>query len=173
MPKTYAAALTVSPSDGREELVESFLEGGVAAGEPTFYITKDAIGVKTLAEKVESNFYVFICSPRADVITAEYANSRAGFFKLRGIENLTEIDIAVTKAIRTLNADYVGAKRACIEITSDVLLQHHAINTRKWLSGLLADLKAKGFTTLAVIDPQIHPKEEVQAILGLFEVELK
>jgi hypothetical protein len=45
--------------------------------------------------------------------------------------------------------------------------------TRKWLSRLLPDLKSKGFTTLAVINPDMHPMEEVQAILGLFEGEIK
>jgi hypothetical protein len=29
-----------------------------------------------------------------------------------------------------------------------------------------------GFTTLAVIDPQMHPSEELHAILGLFEGEI-
>jgi hypothetical protein len=53
------------------------------------------------------------------------------------------------------------------------LLQHHAVVTRKWLSGILTDLRAKGFTTLAVINPHMHPQEEVQAILGLFEGEIR
>ncbi len=56
---------------------------------------------------------------------------------------------------------------------SDVLLQHHSVITRKWLGRLLPDLKSKGFTTLAVINPDMHPTEEVQAILGLFEGEIK
>jgi KaiC/GvpD/RAD55 family RecA-like ATPase len=29
-----------------------------------------------------------------------------------------------------------------------------------------------GFTTLAVVDPQVHPSEELHAILGLFEGEI-
>jgi hypothetical protein len=33
-------------------------------------------------------------------------------------------------------------------------------------------LKSKGFTTLAVLDPQMHPAEETQAVLGLFEGEI-
>jgi hypothetical protein len=45
--------------------------------------------------------------------------------------------------------------------------------TRKWLSGLLSDLRLKGFTTLAVVNPHMHPQEEVEAILGLFEGEIK
>ncbi|KON30079.1 hypothetical protein AC477_05270 [miscellaneous Crenarchaeota group-1 archaeon SG8-32-1] len=53
------------------------------------------------------------------------------------------------------------------------MLQHHAVITRKWLSGLLPDLRSRGFTTLAVINPQMHPTEEVHAILGLFDGEIR
>jgi hypothetical protein len=93
--------------------------------------------------------------------------------KLRGVESLTDIDIALVKSFRMLDSSQSGPKRACITIVSDVLLQHHAIITRKWLSGLLPDLRSRGFTTLAAINPQMHPQEEVQAILGLFEGEIR
>jgi hypothetical protein len=33
-------------------------------------------------------------------------------------------------------------------------------------------LKSNGFTTLAVADPQMHPPEELYAILGLFDGEI-
>jgi len=65
-----------------------------------------------------------------------------------------------------------GSRRACIEIVSDVLLQHHAVTTRRWLTGLIPDLRSRGFTTLAVINPQMHPPQEVQATLGLFDGEI-
>jgi hypothetical protein len=65
-----------------------------------------------------------------------------------------------------------GPKKICIEILSDILLQHHAISTRRWLSALLPTLKSKGFTILAVVDPQMHPHEETQAVLGLFDGEI-
>jgi hypothetical protein len=54
-----------------------------------------------------------------------------------------------------------------------VLLEHHAVITRKWLNNLLSNLKSKGFTTLVVIDPQMHPLEEVQAVTGMFDGEIK
>jgi hypothetical protein len=94
-------------------------------------------------------------------------------FRLKGVENLTDIDIAITKALRTLAPADRKPRRVCIEILSDVLLQHHAVTTRKWLSGLLPTLKSKGFTTLAIITPQMHPQEEVQAVLSLFEGEIR
>jgi len=94
-------------------------------------------------------------------------------FKLDGVASLTGIDIALAKAFRTLDSSAFAPKRACIEIVSDALLQHHAIITRKWLSALLPDLKSRGFTSLAVINPCMHPPEEAQAILGLFDGEIR
>jgi KaiC/GvpD/RAD55 family RecA-like ATPase len=82
------------------------------------------------------------------------------------------MDIALTKFFRTLSSSQTIPRRACIDLLSDVLLQHHAVTTRKWLSSLLTNLKSKGFTTLAVIDPLMHSSEEVQAILGLFDGEI-
>jgi hypothetical protein len=88
---------------------------------------------------------------------------------LKGVENLTEISIALAKAIRALDGLQNVPRRACIEIISDVLLQHHALQTRRWLTDLIPEFRSKGFTTLAVVNLQMHPKEEVQAILDLFE----
>jgi KaiC/GvpD/RAD55 family RecA-like ATPase len=168
IPENYSVVLASPSSDERSLLIKRFLEAGADAGETTFYITADAGNVKVLAEKYPSNFYLFLCNPRADTMMQNLPN----VVKLKGVENLTEIDIALTKAFRTFNPAAIGKRRACIEIVSDVLLQSHAVITRKWLSALLPDLKAKGFTTLAVIDPQMHPPEEAQAITGLFDGEI-
>jgi hypothetical protein len=65
-----------------------------------------------------------------------------------------------------------GPRRVCIEIIPDVLLQHGALQTRRWLNALIPELKSKGFTNLAVIDPLMHPRQEVRAILGLFDGEI-
>jgi KaiC/GvpD/RAD55 family RecA-like ATPase len=169
LPKDYAVILASPSCDERDLLIKRFLEAGVRKGQPTFYITIEATGVRTLAEEFQSNFYVFVCNPRADLMTKSLPN----IFKLRGVENLTDIDIALTKALQITDTSKSGPQRACIEIISDILLQHHAVTTRRWLVGLLPDLKSKGFTTLAVINPQMHPQEEVQAILGLFEGEIR
>jgi len=168
IPEKYAVVLASPSSDERSILIKLFLEAGATAGETTFYLTSEAGNGKPLAEKYQSNFYLFLCNPRADTMMQSTPN----VVKLRGVENLTEIDIALTKAFRTLNPSEAGPRRACIEIVSDVLLQQHAVVTRKWLSGLLSDLKAKGFTALAVLDPEVHPSEESRAIIGLFDGEI-
>ena len=169
IPENYAVALTAPSTDEKELIVKRFLEAGATAGETTFHVTAEAGSVKSSAGKYPSSFFLFFCNPQADAMIQDQPN----VFKLNGIENLTDIDIALTKAFRTLKPSAVGTKRICLEIVSDVLLQHHAINTRRWLSALLPTLKLKGFTILAVVDPSMHPSEELQAVLGLFDGEIR
>jgi hypothetical protein len=101
-------------------LVKKYLEAGANSGEITFYITTEAGNAKVLAEKYPSNFCLFLCNPRADAMIQDLQN----IYKLKGMENLTEIDIALTKAFRAMNPAVSGLKRACIETVSDALLQH-------------------------------------------------
>jgi KaiC/GvpD/RAD55 family RecA-like ATPase/exonuclease VII small subunit len=169
IPENYAVVMTSPSSDERELLIKRFLEVGTKKGQITFYITVEPGVGKALAEEFQSNFYLFVCNPRADLMIKSLPN----VFKLKGVESLTDIDIALTKSFRMLDPARSGSRRACIEIISDVLLQHHAVTTRKWLSGLLPDLRSNGFTTLAVVNPHMHSQEEVQAILGLFEGEIR
>ena len=168
IPEKYSILLTSPSCDERDLLIRRFLEAGARKGEITFCVTVDASNIAALAEECQSNFYLFVCNPRADEIVKSLPN----VFKLKGVENLTEISIALTSAVRRLNASIAGPKRACIEIVSDVLLQHHAVATRRWLTSIIPELRSKGFTTLAVMNPQMHNLEEVQAILDLFEGEI-
>ncbi len=169
LPEEYGIILTSPSNDERELLIKRFLETGIKNGETTFYITSEVGGVKDLAEEFQSNFYVFVCNPRADVMIKDLPN----VYKIKGVDNLTDIDISLIKAFRSLDRSKTGPKRACVEVVSDVLLQHRAVITRKWLSALLPDLKSRGFTTLAIVNPQMHPTEEVYAILGLFDGEIR
>jgi KaiC/GvpD/RAD55 family RecA-like ATPase len=168
IPENYAVALTSPSCDERESLVRSFLETGAEQGEVTFYLTVDPSAAKSLAEKFQASFRLFVCNPQADAIVKSLPN----IFTLKGVENLTDISIALTSAIRRLDPSLKGPRRICIGLVSDVLLQHHAVQTRKWLTALTAELKSNGFTALAVVDPQMHPPEELHAILGLFDGEI-
>jgi KaiC/GvpD/RAD55 family RecA-like ATPase len=169
IPENYSVVLASPSCDERELLVKKFLETGARNGQTTYYVTAETGDAAGLTEEFQSNFFLFLCNPRADVMIKTLPN----VYKLKGVESLTDIEIALVKSFRSLDPARVGPKRACITILSDVLLQHHAVVTRKWLSGLLPELKAKGFTTLVVINQQMHPPEEVQAILGLFEGEIR
>jgi KaiC/GvpD/RAD55 family RecA-like ATPase len=146
-------------------LVKSFLETGAKKGEVTFYVTIDPCLAKNLANEFQSNFYLFVCNPQADTIVRDSPNT----FTLKGVENLTDISIALTSAIRKLDPMLKGPRRICIGLISDLLLQHHAVQTRRWLTGLISELRSSMFSTLAVMDPEMHPSQEVRAVLDLFE----
>jgi predicted transcriptional regulator/KaiC/GvpD/RAD55 family RecA-like ATPase len=169
IPENYAVALTAPSCDEKDLLIRRFLEAGAKKEQITFYVTKETGGAKALAEEFPSTFYLFICNPQADAMIKALPN----VFKLKGVENLTDVSIALTSASRKLDNSVKGSRRACLGIVSDVLLQHHAVQTRRWLTGLIPELKSKGFTILAVLNPQMHPPEETQAVLDLFDGEIR
>jgi len=168
IPRNYAVILTSPSCDERDILIKRFLETGAKRGQTTFHIISKPSVTKNLVEEFQSDFYLFICNPQADAIIKSLPN----VFKLKGVENLNDINIALASAFRKLKKSLRGPRRICIEIISDVLLQHHAVQTRRWLNALIPELKSKGFTTLAIIDPEMHPPQEVRAILDLFEGEI-
>jgi tetratricopeptide (TPR) repeat protein/KaiC/GvpD/RAD55 family RecA-like ATPase len=168
IPPNYAVVLASPSCDERDMLVKSFLEAGAKNGEVTFYVTIDPGLAKSLANEFQSNFNLFVCNPQAETIVKSSPN----IFKLKGVENLTDISIALTSAIHKLDPSSKAPRRICISLISDVLLQHHAVQTRRWLASLMTELKSNGFTTLVTLNPQMHPSQELQAILDLFEGEI-
>jgi TolB-like protein/lipoprotein NlpI len=163
-----AAVLTSPSCSERDQLIESFLETGAKKGEVAFYVTTNPGPMKTLAEEYQSSFHLFVCNPQADAIVKDAPN----VVKLKGVENLTDISIALTSAIRKLDPSLKGSRRICIGLVSDVLLQHHAVPARRWLAGLIPELQSEGFTILAIMDPEMHPPQEVRAVLDLFDGEI-
>ena len=168
IPATYAVALTSPSCDEKDTLIKNFLENGAKNGEITFYVTTEPNFAKNLAMKYTSNFYIFVCNPQAENVIKKAQN----IFIVKGVESITELTIAITQAIRNINSSANDNRRICLNIISDVLLQHHSVQTRKWLTELITVLKSKGFTTLSIIDPQMHPSEELYAILGVFDGEI-
>jgi len=168
IPEGYAVALATPSTDERQIIINRFLEAGLKSNKTTVYITCETSNAHDIATKYQQS-YLVLCSPQADL----FMQSLPNVCKLKGIENLTDIDIALTKLFKTLPTSTEAPKRVCIDLISDVLLQHHAVITRKWLSSLLANLKAKGFTTLAIVDPSMHLPEETQAVLSLFDGEAR
>ena len=164
----FAVALTSPSCDERDSVVTRFLETGARKGESTFYLTTDPSVAGFLAEEFPSNFFLFVCNPQAEAIVKNAPN----IFTLKGVESLTNINIALTQAIRRLDPAQKTLRRICVGLLSDLLLQHGPLQTRKWLTELLTQLRSVGFTTLAVIDPQMHPPEQLHAVLGLFDGEV-
>lgn len=163
-PQNYAIMLSSSPYEERDLIVESFLEGGLRKGQVTFHVTMKESRVEALAQD-QHNFYLFICNPQTD----EIVKSRSNVFRLKGIDNLNDIYIALESTLGKLDTLPINQKRICIEVISDILLRHHAAITRKWLGSLIPRLKSKGFTILAAVDPKMHPAEEVSAVLDIFD----
>jgi TolB-like protein/Tfp pilus assembly protein PilF len=167
--RSNCAVVLTSPScSERDLLVKRFLEIGAKNGEATFYITVNPGSAKALADEYPSSFWLFVCNAQADAIVKDAPN----VIKLKGVENLNDISMALTSAIRKLDPSQKGARRICLDLVSDVLLQHHTVQTRRWMAGLIPELKSAGFTTLGVMDSRIHPSEELYAILGLFDGEI-
>lgn len=167
LPQNYAVLLTSLPCDERDLLVKGFLDAGLKEDQTVFFVTAKATNLQTFAEKRPSNFFLFVCNPRTDINAKDPSN----IFRLTGVENLTDINIALASAFRRLDK-LPGQRRICLELVSDVLLQHHAVRARRWLSALIPELKSKAFTTLAVIDPEMHSQQEVRAVQDLFEGEI-
>ncbi|UCD96296.1 MAG: hypothetical protein JSV35_07335 [Candidatus Bathyarchaeota archaeon] len=166
VPKNSAVILTAPSSDERDHLIDNFLNAGLAQDEVVFYITTNPHADR-LAEKTP-NFHVFICNPQAEKIVKDQTN----IYRLKGVENLTELNIALASGFRKLPESPHKPRRACLRIVSDVLLEHHAVHTRRWLTSLIPELKSKNFTLLAVMNPQMHPEQEARAVLDLFEGEI-
>lgn len=168
IPEGYSVVLTSPSCDERDSLIRRFLEMGAKNRSVTFNVTIDT-GALNLAQSFPTNFYLFVCNPKADAIIESGPN----IFKLKGVENLTDLNIALTSAFHRIEPTPNKSRRACIEIVSDVLLEHHALNTRRWLAGLIPELKSNNFTTIAVMNPQMHSAEEAQAVVSLFDGEVQ
>jgi KaiC/GvpD/RAD55 family RecA-like ATPase len=170
LPRNFAVILTSISCDERDLLVKRFLETGAREGNTTLCVIVDPEDVRNLVYEFKHNFYVLTCSPRLD----ENFEKLPNVAKATGVENLTEINIALETLLRNLSEEphEKGDKRACLEVLSDVLLEHGAVQTRKWLSRLIPELRSRGFTTLAVVNPHMHTSEQLQAVLDLFDGEI-
>jgi KaiC/GvpD/RAD55 family RecA-like ATPase len=168
IPPKFAVALTMPESDEGKRLIKKFVEIGARNNEVTFYVTINPDFATDLARKFPSNFYFFVANLQTEILLRQAPN----VFEIKGIENLTGISITLTKAFRNLEPVQRSPRRICLNIISDVLLEHGVVLTRKWLSELIVALKSEGFTILAVINPQMHSSEDVHSILGLFDGEI-
>jgi hypothetical protein len=168
LPDRFSVALTSPTCDERDELVNSFLETGAKNDAVTFCVTSNPNFGIALSEQFPSNFYLFICNPQAGMMRVSSPN----ILKLKGVENLTDISIALTTAIQKLPPSSKEGKRICISLVSDAVLYNGAVQARKWLTELLPELKSVGFTTLAVIDSKMHSQEDLYKILSLFDGEI-
>jgi KaiC/GvpD/RAD55 family RecA-like ATPase len=168
IPERYAVALTGPPSDERELLIKRFLEAGAKEGQITFDIRSEAAGRVNLVEDFQASFFLFLCNPKPKTEVSALPN----VYGLRSKTDLTNLNIALAKALQTLDQSMKTPKRICIESVSDILLHHKADTTRKWLSETISNLSSRGFIFLIVMNPLMHPPEELHAILDLLDGEI-
>ncbi|MEJ2241707.1 MAG: ATPase domain-containing protein, partial [Candidatus Bathyarchaeota archaeon] len=164
IPKGYAIVLTGSPSDEREYLIKNFLETGIREDKTVFYVSTETDGLENLLKN--PNFILFLCNPKPKTKIPDLPN----IHKLRSKTDLTNLSISLTKAYRNINPS--KKKRICVETISDVLIKHKTEATRRWISELITDLGAKGFTFLAVVNADIHPYDQARAVIDLFDGEI-
>ncbi|UCG35963.1 MAG: hypothetical protein JSV64_04845 [Candidatus Bathyarchaeota archaeon] len=168
LPEKYSIALTSIACDETKLLIKRFVEKGAREGEITFLITVETRRWEKLAKEFPS-VSLFICNPQAETTMEALPN----VVKIRGVESLTDINIPLFSALTKLKASNGKPRRICIEILSDILLQHRAAQTRRWLTGLITELRSNGFTVLALLNPYMHPAEDGQAVLDLFDGEIE
>jgi KaiC/GvpD/RAD55 family RecA-like ATPase len=164
IPQEYAAVLTGSPGEERQRIVNNFLEAGIKENEVVFHVSTEAEGLEKLLEN--PNFVLFLCNPKPKTKVPDLPN----VYKLRSKTDLTNLSISFAKAYR--NIDPSKKKRICVETVSNVLLDYEAKATCKWTSELITDISSKGFTLLAVMDPEMHPPDQSKAVVNLFDGEI-
>lgn len=161
IPMGFTVVLTAAASNEMRTLVRSFIRSGLSPGKHVLYLSRDP----ALLSSIPRNELVTLSMVSiGDVLEGPV---HAVSVKLT---NLTEILLETTELVQQSEG---SDKRACVDILSDVLLQHGPLNARKWLSDLIRKLKANGFTTLAVLDPKLHEPKESQALLNLFDGEIE
>jgi hypothetical protein len=141
------------------------LKAGVKRG-ISFSVATEANELQDLMKN--PNFYLFMCNPKPKTEVPDLPN----VFKLQGKTDLNNLGIALTKAYRSLDQNLAQPKRICIEILSEVLEDYGSKTTRKWISDLITNYGAKGFTILAIMDPNMHPSEQANAVINLFDGEI-
>jgi tetratricopeptide (TPR) repeat protein/KaiC/GvpD/RAD55 family RecA-like ATPase len=164
IPNEYAVVLSGPPCDERELIVNNFLKAGTEEG-ITFYITTETTGLEDLLQK--PNFYLFLCNPKPKTRVPDLPN----VYKLQGKTDLNNLGIALVKAYRSIDQSVIN-KRICVEILSDVLEDYGSKTTRKWISYLITNYGAKGFTMLSVMNPAMHPPDQATAVIDLFDGEI-
>ncbi len=162
LPERYAVVLVSQSFDERDLLIRKTVESSLAQGRPTFYLSNEVSKTLDLVTRFHENFYAL--NPMADKIASGVTN----LFKIPDVGDLSGLNISSNQIIAS-KVKKEPSKMIIIELLTDLLLKNKALTTRKWLTDFVAKRKAAGFTILATLDPSVAPKEDVQAIIGVFD----
>ena len=162
LPVGFAILIVSPPCDERDLLFRKIIESSLSMDSSVCFLSRDLGRTQDYAGRYQKNFYVF--TPQAEKITPAGAN----VFKIQGVQNLSDLNISFAKAVETLPKSDSG-RLIIIDLLSDVLLEHKALMTRKWLDDFVGKRKSEGFTILGVLNPMISSKQETQTIMDLFD----
>ncbi len=153
-----AVIISAPASDEVPLLVGNFLR---ASNESGLLICRMLSASETITQNKGENVKSLVCSDKP-------VSPARGIIQGKGIENLTDLNLQISEVVASAQP-----KRLVIEVLSDILLRHKALQTRKWLTELLERLRTKGITTLAILNPYMHSNEDVQAVVDLFDGNLE
>ena len=166
VPEGSNVILTGVGSDERDRIMRRFTETALSEGRGCIYVSTSIDRIRDMIPQHEKDLQIILCHPQAEVIAAGFVNVQ----KLKGLDDLTAINLAFEASKNALIASNYGASPAlCFEILGDVLLRHHGPVTRKWLMDILARAKTSRMTTLATLNTRMHPPEEAQTVIELFD----
>lgn len=164
LKRNYIVALTTPSCDETDLLIHRFLNNSLKSQNSTLYMTTKINGERELLEKYPESFFYIICNPQMD----EDKQDTQKVYRVRGTDNLTEINLKTANVLQKMN-ETKKEKVVCIDIISDVLLQHGLVTTRKWLIDFIARMRSNSMTTIMILNSQMHSKEDLESILGLFD----
>jgi len=163
----YAVVLTSPSCDEADLLVHRFLEAALEADDSVLYMTTNLGGELELARKYPSSFHCLICNPHIGPRDPEIPN----IYGVKSLDNLTEINLTVAKILEEM--EKTGEQNeACVDFISDVLLQHGSAATAQWLLDFISRMKSRSVTMLATLNSQMHSREDLESLLGLFDGQL-
>jgi adenylate cyclase len=129
--------------------------------QPSLLICRNQSSAQAIVPNAAEGMTCLVCSDKP-------VSPARGIMPGKGIENLTDLNLQINEALSAIQP-----KRLAIDILSDVLLRHKALQTRKWLNELLERLRGRGITTLAVLNPYMHTAEETQALEDVFDASIE
>jgi KaiC/GvpD/RAD55 family RecA-like ATPase len=162
LPYGHAVLLVSPPCDERDLLFRRIIESSLSLGNSVLFMSRDFERSQDLARKYTSNFYVL--TTQADKIALGSHN----ISKISNVLNLNDLNISFSNALDA-TPHLSERKILIIDLLSDVLLEHKALTTRKWLDDFIARRKSEGFTILATLNPLISSAQESQTIIDLFD----
>ena len=166
IPEGSSVILTGIGSDERDRIVRRFIETALSSGRGCIYVSTSIDRIREIIPQHEKALQIILCHPQAEVLATGFTNVQ----KLKGLDDLTAINLAFEASKNSIaTGGYNGSNALCFEIVGDVLLRHHGPTTRKWLMDILARAKASKMTTLATLNTRMHPADEAQTVIELFD----